>query len=269
VADVFISYAREDDDVAGLLAYVIELEGWSCWWDPHLQLGQDFRPVMGEQIDAASAVVVLWSAAARASSWVRWEVERARPQGKLAEVRIAGGDDEAIVSDELLVISKRPHVPPTRDEVIELIARVGHLSRRADSWDAVLQFSRDRPPEKPIIALEFVGAGTERQQCVRREVWTEAVSAPFGTTIGNVWLVGYEGERAAVGWLTVTRPNHNVVLPKRDRRLDSRFKSTSPGLYAFTIPFTSGLSITERMADPVYPRGGIDLDAEADAPGRR
>jgi hypothetical protein len=259
VADVFISYAREDDDVAGLLAYLSGLEGWSCWWDPKLQLGQDFRPVMGEQIDAASVVIVLWSKAARASSWVRWEVERARLQGKLAEARIAGRDDEATVSDAMLIISQRPHVPPTRDEVIELIARVGHLSRRADNWDAVVQFSLGRPPEKPIVALEFIGAGTERQLCVRREVWTEAVSAPFGTTIGNVWLVGYEGERAAVGWLTVTRPKHNVELPKRDRRLDSRFKSASPGLYAFTIPFTSGLSILERMADPTYPRGGIDL----------
>ena len=89
VADVFLSYAHEDAGVAQMLAYLFEREDWSCWWDPQIALGEDFRPIVGKQIDEAVVVVVLWSGAARTSTWVRWEVDRARDASKLAELVLA------------------------------------------------------------------------------------------------------------------------------------------------------------------------------------
>ena len=33
MSDIFISYAKEDKEKAGLLAEVLEEQGWSVWWD--------------------------------------------------------------------------------------------------------------------------------------------------------------------------------------------------------------------------------------------
>ena len=111
--------AREDDGVVGALAYVFELEDWSCWWDRQIRLGEDFRDVVADQIDSAAAVVVVWSPAARVSTWVKWEVERARNEGKLVELALAWpGAGAGEVVDGTLVISHRRHVPPIRDAVL-------------------------------------------------------------------------------------------------------------------------------------------------------
>ena len=40
MADVFISYAREDRAKAQQLAKVLEEKGWSVWWDPEISPGK-------------------------------------------------------------------------------------------------------------------------------------------------------------------------------------------------------------------------------------
>jgi TIR domain len=70
VTHIFISYSREDRERAESLARVLEGQGWSVWWDRHVQVGQAFDRVIAEALDAAVAVVVLWSAASVKSKWV-------------------------------------------------------------------------------------------------------------------------------------------------------------------------------------------------------
>ena len=71
--DVFLSYAREDEPKARLLATVLEARGWSVWWDRHIPRGKDFNAYIQQQLDAAHCIVVLWSKASLASQFVRDE----------------------------------------------------------------------------------------------------------------------------------------------------------------------------------------------------
>ena len=80
MADVFLSYAKEDRTRARTLAQVLESCGWSVFWDRKIGAGQDWRQVVQSELDGANAVVVLWSHAAVASSWVLEEAERGRPR---------------------------------------------------------------------------------------------------------------------------------------------------------------------------------------------
>ena len=61
MADVFISYAREDRPAAQLLARALEAGGRSVWWDREILPGKDFAELIGAELARAKAVVVIWS----------------------------------------------------------------------------------------------------------------------------------------------------------------------------------------------------------------
>src|SRR6266550_590254 len=73
MADIFISYAREDRQKAEWLSAALRDAGWSVWWDRGILPGSTFEQVIAHELSTARCVVVLWSAAARASNWVQVE----------------------------------------------------------------------------------------------------------------------------------------------------------------------------------------------------
>lgn len=82
MADIFISYAREDRSRAQTLANALQDAGYTVWWDRQQVPGQAFDEVIEEQLEACKAVVVCWSGAARKSSWVKAEAQFALDQQK-------------------------------------------------------------------------------------------------------------------------------------------------------------------------------------------
>jgi hypothetical protein len=80
VADVFLSYSKEDRTRAQTIASVLESCGWSVFWDRKIAAGQDWRQILQSELDSAGVVVVLWSHASVASTWVHEEAERGRPR---------------------------------------------------------------------------------------------------------------------------------------------------------------------------------------------
>ena len=42
MADVFVSYARSDKPWVAPLVAAIQAKGWSVWWDPAIDPGQEF-----------------------------------------------------------------------------------------------------------------------------------------------------------------------------------------------------------------------------------
>jgi len=86
MADVFISYASEDRDRVRPLAEALQARGFSVWWDRALAAGDDFSQVIQRELDAAKAVIVVWTASAGGSPWVRDEAARARDFGRLVPV---------------------------------------------------------------------------------------------------------------------------------------------------------------------------------------
>src|SRR5215467_9225799 len=88
MADVFISYARSTAPQAQMIAGGLRAAGYSVWLDEDLPTNRAYSRVIEEQLDAARTVVVVWSADAAASDWVRSEANRAREAHKLAQVLV-------------------------------------------------------------------------------------------------------------------------------------------------------------------------------------
>jgi hypothetical protein len=88
MADLFISYAREDVSEARGLHRFLALQGWSVWWDKDLYVGKPFEERLFEVLDSAKCVVVLWSESSVHREFVLREAQRAKAQGKLVGARI-------------------------------------------------------------------------------------------------------------------------------------------------------------------------------------
>jgi len=73
MADIFLSYAREDLETARLIADALESEGWSVFWDRRIPPGHMFDDYIENRLKECRVVVVLWSPDAVKSRWVRSE----------------------------------------------------------------------------------------------------------------------------------------------------------------------------------------------------
>jgi hypothetical protein len=88
MADIFLSYAREDREVARKLSVLLEHAGWSVWWDRRIPAGRTWRDVLEEALRDMGCMVVLWTSHSVDSDWVREEAEEARARRKLVPVLI-------------------------------------------------------------------------------------------------------------------------------------------------------------------------------------
>ena len=85
--EVFISYARSTANLAESLESALISEGYSVWRDTQLPAHRAYAQVIEERLNAAQAVLVVWSADAIKSEWVMSEADRARQQRKLVQVK--------------------------------------------------------------------------------------------------------------------------------------------------------------------------------------
>jgi len=90
MSDVFISYASQNEAKARQVAEALRAQGLSVWRDEDLPPHRPFSDVIEERLREAKAVLVVWSAAAVASQWVRAEADFARNATKLVQVSIDG-----------------------------------------------------------------------------------------------------------------------------------------------------------------------------------
>lgn len=88
MADVFLSYSRDDQPIARRFAEGFSQEGFAVWWDQVLEAGVAFDEVTERALVEAKAVVVLWSRRSVESRWVRAEATQAQANGRLVPVMI-------------------------------------------------------------------------------------------------------------------------------------------------------------------------------------
>jgi adenylate cyclase len=89
-AHVFISYARSSEGLAHRAAEALRGAGYSVWRDDELPAHRSYAEVIEERLRSAKAVVVLWSAEAAKSQWVRAEADTARGTGTLVQASVDG-----------------------------------------------------------------------------------------------------------------------------------------------------------------------------------
>ena len=60
MADVFISYRRDNAARVEPIVRALEAHGLSVWWDRALEHNADFGQVIAREIDGSKAVIVCW-----------------------------------------------------------------------------------------------------------------------------------------------------------------------------------------------------------------
>ena len=86
MADVFLSYKREDAAKARKLVEALRGQGLDTWWDEDIPGGAPWEPTIEKSLAQAKAVVVCWSPHAVASENVRSEARVGREDGRLVQV---------------------------------------------------------------------------------------------------------------------------------------------------------------------------------------
>ncbi len=92
MADVFVSYKKEDRALAETVIAALNADGYSAWWDDRLVPAEHWDEKIEREISTARAVLVLWTPLSVKSQWVRSEAEFGKKHNKLAPAMLRGCD---------------------------------------------------------------------------------------------------------------------------------------------------------------------------------
>jgi hypothetical protein len=90
MADIFISYSREDRTHVEPIADAVRAMGYSVWWDKDLPGGARYLAATEAELEGAKAVLVIWSKKSVVSHWVADEAGAGRDSGRLIPVSLDG-----------------------------------------------------------------------------------------------------------------------------------------------------------------------------------
>jgi WD40 repeat protein len=122
MADIFISYSKQDQQIAQELARYFEREGYAVWWDTQLIGGETYRGAIDQQLDKARAVVVIWTPNSIKSEWVISEAEHAAMNNILVPVRVADLPPAAIPKP---FTQRQTELVDNRKAIMAAIKRLG------------------------------------------------------------------------------------------------------------------------------------------------
>ncbi|WP_411338783.1 TIR domain-containing protein [Sphingopyxis sp. J-6] len=88
MTDVFISYKREERGRCVAIYNALVNLKLSVWFDAHIEPGTDFDREIEREVRSAKAVLVLWSALAADSDWIRAEARTGRQNERLVAARL-------------------------------------------------------------------------------------------------------------------------------------------------------------------------------------
>ena len=146
MADIFISYSRQDLPRAKDIEHALSQCGWSVFWDRDLLPGEGYRRAIARELKEARCVIVLWSHTSVESEWVIDEAESGKQNDRLVSVRI--DDVEMPLGFRQLqaaeLIDWNGHA---EDEQFQLLCRRLRVLISADPCGE--EESQDPPPPKP------------------------------------------------------------------------------------------------------------------------
>ncbi len=182
MSDIFISYASEDKEKAGLLAKVLEEQGWTVWWDKKIPPGKTFDEVISEALDAAKCVVVLWSIDSVKSDWVKEEAAVGANRKILIPALI---DDVGIplgfgrIQAAQLVGWQGIATDPNIKELIESIASlIGYPKVEKPKPDSKPLVNKHEKTKHPKIVTKVVEKRSGLHQYSDKKIKTEPIEQP-------------------------------------------------------------------------------------------
>lgn len=85
MADIFISYSKQNRDLAERVERGLRRAGYTVWWDNSLTPQESWQTTLERELTTAQVVLVLWTKESVKSEWVLIETEKARSLGKLQQ----------------------------------------------------------------------------------------------------------------------------------------------------------------------------------------
>ena len=198
MADVFISYARADKARVAPLVAAIEAKGWSVWWDPEIAPGQEFDDQIDAEIDAAKAVVVIWTPTSVASRWVRGEAREAAERGILVPVRFEQArlpmDVRAIHTTDLDEWRENPSHPSVQECLRALAAMIARTQSSQDSKTGnAASASAREAPRFSICVLPFSNMSGDPEQ----EYFSDGITEDIITDLSKVSALAVASSNSA------------------------------------------------------------------------
>jgi len=190
MADVFVSYARADKARVAPLVAAIEAKGWSVWWDPEITPGQEFDDQIEAEIDAAKAVLVVWTPTSVASRWVRGEAREAAERGILVPVRFEKArlpmDVRAIHTTDLDGWGQDTAHPVLQECLNALAAMIARStaaqSGHAGNTSAASSPSADESKRFSVCVLPFANMSGDSEQ----EYFSDGITEDIITDLSKV-----------------------------------------------------------------------------------
>ena len=146
MADVFISYARPDRELAKALAEELVARGYSVWWDAELVGTDKFRDVIWAELSQAKAAIVIWSKNSVCSEFVRDEAGRAQKSNRLIATHQPGFD---IATIPLGFGERHSHNVREIEQTLKALSKlgVGAVAERGNKAPEVIQSAKNSPSD--------------------------------------------------------------------------------------------------------------------------
>lgn len=180
MADIFVSYSRADKTRVAPLVAALEAQGWSVWWDPEITPGDEFDAMIGAELEAARAVVVVWSPISVDSRWVKGEARDAADRGLLVPVRFDSArlpiDVRAIHTTELDGWNGSRDSAPFKAMCAALETKLKLSAGKA------AQVAKEQRPTVTICVLPFANMSGDPEQ----EYFSDGITEDIITDLGKV-----------------------------------------------------------------------------------
>jgi adenylate cyclase len=216
MADVFVSYARSDKARVAPLVAAIEAKGWSVWWDPEITPGQQFDDQIEAEIDAAKAVLVIWTPTSVGSRWVRGEAREAAERGILVPVRFEHArlpmDVRAIHTTDIDGWGEDGESPQAQEVLRALAAMIvrTQAAKSAKAGGGATAAPEKEPARFTICVLPFANMSGDQEQ----EYFSDGITEDIITDLSKVSALAVISRNSAFMY-----KHKHVDVPKVAREL--------------------------------------------------
>ena len=131
MADIFISYKKEDAGRVIRMVEALRADGFDVWWDHGIKAGSEWDRSIHKELYSAKVVIAIWSNASVAAPWVKEEATVGKNRGVLVPAKIDDVD------------------PPLGFMMIQAADLTGWSGDRNDPrWAFFLEAVREHPAQR-------------------------------------------------------------------------------------------------------------------------